>query len=154
MDFPRVENALELCANHLDHTGTRNTPVEAVLVGYLLTITYAEYERAVRQLVSERGDLHGDHHLSAFMSWASERLIRSIAIGEIARVLGRFDDACLAAFKFSVHDTPIQVAFDNIVNNRHDVAHRLGARITLAEFETNYRASLPIFDAIQDALSA
>ena len=152
MEFPRIENAIQTCATHLDATGTRNTEIEGVLVGYLLTITYAEYEGAVRKIVAARGDLHNDERLSAFMTYAAERLIRSIAIGEIGGLLKRFDVVCHQAFQSKIANTPSHTAFDNLLSNRQDVAHRLGANITLAEFQRFYQDSLPVFDAIEEAL--
>jgi hypothetical protein len=152
MEFPRVELAIKTCAEHLDKSGARNTEIEAVLVGYLLTITYADYERAIREMVAQRGNRYSDGPLASFMTTAARRLIRSIEVGEIGGILGHFDASCKTAFNSAIADTPAQTAFDNLLANRHDVAHRLGANITLAEFEKTFRASQPVLQAVQDAL--
>jgi hypothetical protein len=54
MTFKRIDHALGVCKKHLDATGTRNTPIESCLVGYLLTIIYAEYETIIHKIVVMR----------------------------------------------------------------------------------------------------
>ena len=43
--------------------------------------------------------------------------------------------------------------YDNIMSNRHLVAHQSGTNITLAELETAFSESKVVFQALADALS-
>src|SRR5436309_11094933 len=105
------------CREHLDATSTRGTEIESILVGYLLTVAYSEYEQAVRAIVVERGR-SGDVHLTAFMEFAALRLIRSIRVGELCGVLAAFDNSCKEAFSAEIVDTRAHAAYDSIINNR------------------------------------
>lgn len=152
MKFPRVDEAFKACAEHLDSTGTRNTEIESHLVNNLLSIIYAEYEQEIRRLVMERGAKNADVHSRAFMEHAALRLVRSIKLRDLSGTLKRFHTAFSDQFKSEVENTPASTAYNNILTNRHSVAHARGSNMTFRELGPTYTASLDILRAFARAL--
>lgn len=151
MEFPGVDAAIDLCEEHLNTTSSRGTEVEAFLTRYLITVIYASYEAKIKELVAERGYSRDDEHLSRFMITAADRLCRSINISEVAGLLGLFGPDYKSGFQSRVHAS-MQIAYDNIINNRHGVAHEGNMNLTFDELRQSYVESCPVLDAIEDAL--
>lgn len=89
--FLRVDAAIETCSRHLEGTGA-DPEVEAILAGHVAAIAYASYERRVRELIAERCLHPTDQPINNFANVASQRLVRSIKISELAGFLGFFGD--------------------------------------------------------------
>lgn len=151
MEFPRLDSAITTCRRHLQETNSFNTEIEAIVVGYLLAVTYAEYEQTVRRLISERGRTD-DERLTAFVRVATERIVRSLRLSELKGFLGFFHEDCKQALHDEVNDTRAHLAYDSIINSRQDLTHRFVASMTLAEFEDFYRESVVVLEAMERAL--
>lgn len=158
MNLPRADAALEACASHLNDTGSRNTQVDAILTLYVSAVIYAAFERKAREIVAARAEGDGsDPHLAAFARTASRRLMRSIKIGELAGVAGYFHTDCKDRF----HDllaAEASAAWDNIINNRHEVAHeddvaQVMSNFTFTELETLYPKAMLVLDALEKAIA-
>ena len=135
MKFTQLDNAMDVCKQHLDNTGARGTEIENYLVGYLLVNICSEFEIRLKKLVEIRAARSGDKHLHNFVMYASSRVIRSIKVGEIAGYLGGFGADWKTSFHDSVLDTPSHVGYDNIMTNRISVAHLTGTLMTFADLE-------------------
>lgn len=152
MHIPRLEEAIEVCAKHLDQTNARNTEIEAFLTRYLLVLICATYEEQIERLVAKRALKVSDSHVSAFMQSATGNLIRGIRVSELSRFLGRFGDDYKQLFSAKVNDTDAHRAYDSIISNRHDTAHGPGAAMTFGELQRLFSDSLGVLDAFAEAL--
>jgi hypothetical protein len=145
----RVDEALEECERHLTDTGTFGSQVEAILTAYCCSVAYAEFEKQVRRIVSDRGaGSGGDPHVASFVDWSATRLIRSIKISELAGIAARFHPDCKSEFH-RLLDAQAQTAWDNILENRHDVAHSQTSAIsnlTFNELKSTYPLALTVLD--------
>jgi len=153
LSFPRIEEAIEACAKHLDAAGARNTEIEAYLTRYLVTLMYAEFETHVLKVLFERGEQVGDPHVASFVRAASQKLVRGLKISDLSGLLASFHVDCKSKFTSRVTSTPAHAAYDNIVVNRHVTAHGPGATLTFVELEAAYTASLEILEAFREALN-
>jgi hypothetical protein len=150
--FTQLENALTVCKNHLDNTGTRGTEIESYLVGFLLVNICSEFEIRLRKILEMRAAHPGDTYLSNFVVYASGRIIRSIKIGEIAGYLGGFGTDWKDNFHSAVKDKPPHVAYDNIMANRQLVAHVSGTMMTFAELEAAFQEACHVLTAVANAV--
>ncbi len=152
MDFNRIDQAMATCKTHLDATGSRNTEIESMLVGYLLAIIYAEFEKKLKKLVAHRASRTKDAEIISFCSAVTKYVLRSINIGDIKGALAHFAPSYKDAFKDAVEGMPIHAAYDNIVLNRHGVAHVAGTNLTFSELEKEFPLSLGVFTEIANVL--
>ena len=151
--FPRIDEALRASREHLDATATRGTEIEPVFVGYALTVIHAEFEQHIVAIVASRCHVEGDARLTAYMANAVQRLVKKIAISDLAGVLGAFHDECKQRFSDDVINTQHHTSYDNIITNRQNLAHRQGTNLTFAELESAYAASLTVLEAFGTALA-
>lgn len=152
MRFQRVEDAIRICRGHLDSTESRNTEIETYLVGYILAVIYAEYEKWLREAIATRAAGVGDAAILAFVRAAAARVLRSIKCHEIAGILGWFGEDCKTTFQKAVNNTPAQAAYDNIIVNRMSVAHASGTNMTLGEVEQAFTDSQEVLKQVMIAL--
>lgn len=152
--FARVDAALSVCGAHLDATGARGTEIEAILVGYLLTVIHAEFEQHVVQTVVARCRTSHDVRRSSFTEYAARRLVKKFAISDLTGTLNSFDRECKRRFSKEVMDTPHHVAYDNIEANRQLLAHSSGINMTFDELVRHYETSLPVLAAFSRALNS
>lgn len=158
MNLPRADAALEASAKHLDDTRSRNTEIDAILTAYVSAVIYASFERKAREIVAARAQGDGtDPHLVAFARTASQRLMRSIKIGDLAGAAGFFHPDCKARFR-DLLDDQAAAAWDSIINNRHDVAHeddaaQVVSTLTFRELEALYPVALSVLENLEQAIA-
>lgn len=151
MQFERLENALTVCNNHLDATGARGTEIESYLVGYVLITACAEFEMRFEAMINKRFARLGDAAVSAFIAKIADTQIRVPNLDGMGAFLKKFGNAFRDGFisnRTAVSDT----AFQNVITNRHLVAHSQGGPMTFADAEREIRASYLVFDATAIAL--
>lgn len=149
----RSDEAIQICRDHLDVTGMRNSEVETYLVHYLLVLIYADYEQRIIEVVSRRGATSGDVPVGEFMNWAARRLVRSILYSEIKGVAGYFGENVKGELANRLDETPEAAAYNNIITNRHRLAHTGGLTMTLQELERAYVQSVSVLDAFEDVVT-
>jgi hypothetical protein len=77
----------------------------------------------------------------------------TIKVGEIADLLRHCELDYKDAFNKAMTEVPQAASYyDNVMQNRHLVAHQTGTNITFAELETAFKESRIVFQAIADAL--
>ncbi len=158
MDLPVVHLALETCRRHLQSVDAIDSfdtepEIEHYLTQYLLVLTYAQFENAVREMLVRRFGRTGDTELERFAESQMRSLLRGIRTSDIADLLGSLGDSRKKAFKDKMDANPkAETFFNNIVTNRHGVAHRTGSTVTLRELETFYSEGHVVLDAIQEVL--
>ena len=146
MDIPAISQAIEVCAAHLDATLTHGTEVEAYLVGYLLTLIYAEYEKKLSDIVIDKAKASGSAEITTYVGNTIGQVLRGIKLSEISGLLGKFDDKCKQGFSDSIKDTPAANSYSRLVSHRIDFAHRGVLQISFAELQAAYAESHIILD--------
>jgi hypothetical protein len=162
MSLPRVDAAFETCEKHLVETGALNTEVDSILTSYLCTVIYAAMEQEARRIVAERAAQGtSDQYAARFVRAAVTRLVRSIKVSELAGAVGIFDPGCKVAFHDGI-DSEMAAAWDNILLNRHGVAHEDGqdddedsavSHMTFRELQGQYQLALQVLDALAGSVA-
>jgi hypothetical protein len=149
MDLPVVEDAITICKAHLEKTGDREPEVAAYLTQYLLILIYSEWEKKIKEIVSKRADRASDAHLSTFVKSAIDRV--DIRTSDLRGLLGRFGGDYKEAFSKNVAPETEQ-AYQDIIDNRHNVAHGRVQNMTLSDLQRQFRESLKVLDAFANVL--
>jgi hypothetical protein len=157
MRFGQLDEDIKQCEQHLDSTRTRNTEIESHLVRYLLIRICAEYERRIEVLVQRRCARVNDRHVKSFANWGVAMATKRFKIEHLTELLSRFGEEYQRTFKDALgkqtQKQHWQIAWDNIVNNRHIVAHGRGSvQMTLAELKGQYNSSLTVIEELVKAL--
>lgn len=154
MTQPSTEEAIEVCEKHLADTKSFGTEIEAFLVRYLLVIICAEIEQSVLSMTVERVRRVGDNQVTGFVDSTVEKLFRRVRTGEMGGLLGYFDKDIEKAFMEKINATEEQAAFNNIVNNRHNMAHgKATVQMTFKELRESYIKCQTILNEFAKALS-
>lgn len=154
MELNRIEEALEKCRDHLTKTNSFNTEIESYLTQYLLVLICATLEKEIKSIVIQRARNSNDTHLESFCRSCVSQLFRSIKTNQISGLLGRFGDDYKTAFSNKVNGTRAETFFNNIVSNRHQVAHDSGVNTTYEELEVFYREGVTVLDEFQKVISS
>lgn len=157
MTITRVDAALEDCERHLETTSSYGTEIEGILTVYVSAVIYAAFEAEVRRTLAARVAVAADDaHVGNFASFASVRLVRSIKISELAGAAGWFHADCKARFHEKLDDEA-HAAWDNIVNNRHGVAHEddspVVSNMTWRELKEAYPKALSVLNCLSASIS-
>ncbi len=149
MRLPRIDQALEHCEIHLDLTKSFNTPIESLLTQALLVISYAEFEQRIESTIEEKRTSTGD-------GLPGEIRHRSVGYEDIAEILEQFGGTYVATFKqqcnVNVANQRAVTFYNNIVTNRHLVAHSSGANTTFPEFKGFYEEGHVVLDFFRETL--
>ena len=151
MRIPRIDSAIETCREHLQSTDSQGTEVEAYLTRYLLVFVCATFEEEIKRLITRRVMAIQDEALQAFFSSCMDAVFRSIKTSEIAGLLKRFGLQYKRIFLDKLEDRVVTF-FNNIVTNRHGVAHTGGANITFSELGNFYDEGHAVLDALKETL--
>lgn len=152
MDFTRIDHAMSVCKSHLVATSTANTEIESYLVGYLLSVIYAEFEQRIRAMVCKRAERASDVDVHNFVVSAVGRLMRGIKIAEVKGIIGQFHPQCSADLDAQVNDSQMLTMYTNMILNRHGVAHVSGSNMTFLELEASLVHGKLVVEAVAIAL--
>ncbi len=157
MNLTRVVAAFEDCEHHLETTGTFGTEIEPILTVYVSAVIYATFEAEVKRMLAARvaSTAERDRHVGNFATYASARLVRSIKIGELAGAAAWFHEDCKVRFRDALDDEA-HAAWDNIVNNRHGVAHEdestVVSNMTFRELKEAYPKALTVLECFDGSI--
>jgi hypothetical protein len=157
MNLTRVEAALDDCERHLEATNSFGTEIEAILTAHVSAVIYGAFEAEVRRTLAVRvmAGLQ-DAHVRNFSRVASEKLVRSIKTSELAGVAGYFHRDCKTRFHDSLGGEA-QAAWDNIVNNRHGIAHEHSpavSNMTWRELKEAHPKALAVIKCLEASIEA
>lgn len=152
MKLYNIDQALETCRLHLDITKTQNTPVESYLTRYLIVYICACFEEEIEGIVLQRVRVSSDLLISGFAESCLSQIFRSIKTSEISGLLGRFDAKCKAIFQEKVSGTIQETFYNNIVLNRHEVAHTKSLNVNFSDLVSYYEEAHKVLDHISTAL--
>lgn len=163
MKFARIDSEIQACERHLAWMASlppghslpaeESVEIEAFLTRYLLISIYAEFEHTIDRVVRDRAALVADTAAAGFIIKASDSFFRRIRVSELAGFLGWFDEASKLQFKDAITQAS-QVAYDNILDNRHETAHGSGSQMTFSDLCDAFPRSVAVLEAFEDALAA
>lgn len=148
----RSKAQLEDCERHLAETSCEGSPIEAYLTQYLVVILCADIQQELYRLVALRTSRLADEGIKAYISASVVRIVRSVGKSDIAKLLAMFGDEPKENFNNQLNDKDVSL-YSNAVGDRHDVAHKQGAQITLRELKDAIGAAERILMAVEVALA-
>ena len=153
MRLARVDQTLEVCEVHLTETGSFGTPIENLLTRSLLVVMCAEFEQEIERTLDERFQTIQDASVREFLASSVDAVFRSVKVNEIAGLLNRFGGTYKERFNAKADANPVAVTYyNNIVTNRHEIAHRQGGNVTFQEAKTFYEGGHVVLDFFREAL--
>jgi hypothetical protein len=153
MRLARIDQAIEKCQQLLTQTGATGTEVEAFLTDYLLILTYASFEEEIKKIIARRAAKVNDPPLESFINSTLKVIFRSMLTSELAKLLACFGSDYRARFKIKVDGTKAETFFNNIITNRHSVAHEGYSNVTFRELVEFYEEGHLVLDALSEAIS-
>lgn len=153
MRILRIEQTFEKCEEHLSSSLAYGTEIESLLTQSILVIMCAEFEQAIENLVQEKCSTIDDASIKNFLGSCVDAVFRSVKSSDIAGLLNRFGPTYKEAFKQKIDDNQKAVTFyNNIVINRHGVAHSDGSNATFREVKQFYEEGHVVLDFFKQAL--
>ena len=153
MRIARIDETLEKCDEHLSATSTYGTEIESLLTYSVLVLMCAEFEMAIEAALQEKCSSVSDPSINAFFRSCVDAVFRSVASSELAGLLNRFGPIYKQSFTQKANDDPITITFyNNIVVNRHRVAHSIGSNATFREVKRFYEEGHMVLDFFRNAL--
>ena len=150
MRIPRIDQALEKCQSHLS-SKTIEIEIESLLTQSLLILIYAEFELAIKNLIKKRCSSISDDSVKNFVVGCTDSVFRGLKIDEMAGLLGRFDESCKETFTRGLNQKTRDM-YNNILNNRHRVAHGEGSPVTFRDVKQSYEQAHVLLDCFREAL--
>ena len=156
MDFPHIDDALEVSRRHLStlDDGLPDTvEIASLLVASIVLLIVSNYEHYIAGQFAERAKRSGDQHLANFVTRHTARRLWSPKIGKIAEVLGEFGTDYRDLFRTRVGNTSGHASWDNLILARHTIVHTNNTtNMTLRELETTYQESQDVLAALRASL--
>ena len=151
MRIPRVDEALSRCKQVRSAAISTGLEVQDLLARALLVLIYAEFERVIRSVILKRCEEIPDAAVSQFVVSCVENVFRSLGIGALGGLLGRFDDESRREFQNRVDQNATNM-YDSLMRNRNAAAHGEGVSPTLEEIEGYYLHAHVVLDHFREAL--
>jgi len=153
MRLQRIEFALEQCEQHLEHSAAYGTEIESLLTQSVLVIMCAEFEQKIEDIVRSKCGSVEDKAIKEFLSSCVAAVFRSVKSSELAGLLNRFGPEYKDAYKVRADDQQRAVTYyNNIVTNRHAIAHHLGSTVSFREAKLFYEEGHVVLDFFNDVL--
>ena len=152
MGLDEAEAEIERAIHHLDDTGNRETPIEALLTNALLVYVCGIYEKEIRRVVTSRARESGDTHLVRFVGSALDRR-RHLKLEDLrGEILKKFGEEYLEEFNKRIKGTTYEMSYSNIITNRDCGAHGKSTNMTIDELKTQQREAQHVLAAFSDVL--
>lgn len=150
MLIPRIDQALDLCEEHLT-TGVAGD-VQVLLAHSLLVLMCAEFEKKIQTLVEDRCASIADEDARRFAVSCFDNVFRSLRIDALAGLLGRFGERHKRKFADAL-DEKSRNMYSSIVNQRNAAAHGVNVSATLGDVRVYYAEAHKVLDCFEEALS-
>ena len=121
--------------------------VESFLAQYAAVVLYSEMEEHLSELIQARLSKYTHEAVATFISTSLREVIRRTPKSNIADFSGRFGDTFKVRFNELVDDREV-TRYMNVIAARHDVGHRRGSNITVAEVRLGHLAATHIIGAL------
>jgi hypothetical protein len=147
----RTRAALDECRQHVEATDSSGSEVEAFLAQYLLIVLCAEVQEEMYRVVELRATKCGDDELCSFALASSKKLLRSVKVSELSGFVGTFGPNRKDRFSNSLDERAV-LQYNSAVDNRHSVAHKSGAQVTLSDMSGIIDSATRVLDSALTAL--
>lgn len=137
---------MEACEYHLDNTASSGSEIESYLTQHILVILCAEMQQEIYNFVEFMAKSISDNKVQSFINSSSRRVLRSVKKEEIASFMGLFGKDIKDRFNSQIEEK-IVTDYNNAVINRHNVAHKQGAQVSLNDLKKAIAAALSILKA-------
>lgn len=117
------------------------------LTQYTAIVLYAEMEERIAEIVRSRLEQYSHRVIAGFLASSMADVIRRTPKSEISKLVLRFGEDFRASFNQLVDEKQVQL-YSNVIEARHDVGHRRGSNITLAEVRKGQQAADHILAAL------
>ena len=148
----RTKLSVEGCEEHLLASKAFGTEVESYLTQYLLVVLCSDVQQEIYRLTEDRAASASDPALSSYVVATARKVLRSVGKDEIAKFVGMFGTDARAKLNALVDDGDVTI-YNNAVNNRHDVAHKMGTQVTFRELKEAVEAAERIIAAVAKAMT-
>ncbi len=151
MRIERIDRALERCEAHCGSKEPIDFEVESLLTGALLILICAEFEMKFKDLILDRCSSVSDESIGKYVEESTR--IRSLRIGEVVKLIGRFGPSHRDEFRRRLGENDrVMTMYDSILTNRNLVAHGEGSGATLRDVKRYYEEGHAVLDYFGDAL--
>ncbi len=156
MPFQRIEDALNICEQHLGAVSDENPgrpEVESYLLAGVVLLIVSEYEELLESIFAERALECKDKQVANYIKGAISQKFRSPDFSKITETLNRFDEEYKKSFLREVENTEIHAAWDNLMKARHFFVHKKGTlNLTLHELQETYPKTKSMFEKVRSSL--
>ncbi len=156
MFYQRIENALDICENHiqtLDPTDIKDKELETFIVSGLIILIVSEYEEYLESIFVKRAETCGDVYATNYIKKTLSQKFRSPDLSKINETLKRFDNTYKQTFLNNIENSPNHAAWDSLLKARHAVVHKKGnLNMTFLELKTNYPLTKKIITSVEETL--
>ena len=105
-----------------------------------------------RQIADQRAQRSTDPAIHAFVTVAGERILRSVRKDKLSAFVGLFGSTYKDEFNARLDEREVTV-YNNVVLQRHAVAHRGGGAVSFSDLREAIDAANNILDSMENALS-
>lgn len=123
------------------------------LAQYTAIILYAEMEERIAEIVRLRLEQYSHRVIAGFLTSTMGDVIKRTPKSDIAKLVVRFGDDFRGAFNGMIDERQVQ-QYSNVIEARHDVGHRRGSNITLAEVRAGQVAADHILAALHQCFDS
>ena len=153
MRIKRIDDALDLCEDHISPEDIIDREVENLLVQSLLILICAEFEKKFQDLVIERCSSVSDAAVKEYIKSYTRTILRSLRLDAVSDLLRRFGALHREAFKrLRDENSKADLMYSNIVTNRNAVAHGRGSSVTFSDLKQYYEEGHVMLDYFHKAL--
>lgn len=154
MKIPKIDEILDSCDRHLVDTSASGTEIESLLTRAVLVLTCSVFEEKIELMIARRADRLNDPAMSAFFRSCVSAVFRSTMSSELAGLMNRFGPDFKRRFleRMQGHDRAVTF-YNNIITNRHGVAHTQSITVTLRELRQFYEEGHIVLDFLEETIN-
>ena len=130
-----------------------NVELERVLASYLVVLISGAYEDCVEHLMISKVSKTRDKEIRDYVQTTIHILFKNPNFDNILQAVKLFSDTHATELRKRVN-TKAKEAINSIGTNKNSIAHGGGMMATLGDVEDYHRRCIPIFEALEDILSA
>lgn len=133
--------------------GTLVGPTQSFLAQYLAVVLYSEMEERVADIVKAHLEKYTHEAVATFVSTTMADVIRRLPKSDIAKLAARFGDNFKIQFNSATQEHKVAI-YGNVISARHEIGHRRGSNITIAEVRAGHDAANHILEVLSTCLTA
>ena len=151
MLIERIDRLMEVCARHLEATGSYGTEIENMLTSALVVRVYAEFEQQIDAIIAEKRASIGD--LAARAAFGDLTRVRGIRFRNLSELFAGLGEQYRAGWAARQAGNPQAVtAYGLLLEQRHRTAHLEGTAATFQNVRDWYAAGHIVLDFFREIL--